>query len=41
MRALMVRIVSCVSVETNLLGHSKLEHQSDDNRFNAGCYLHH
>ena len=36
MCVLMVRMVSGVSVETNLLGHSKLEHRSDGNRFQ--CY---
>ena len=39
MCALMVRMVSCVSVETNLLGHSKLEHRSDGNRFQ--CWILH
>ena len=32
----MVRMVSRVSVEINLLGHSKMEHRSGSNRFQ--CY---
>ena len=39
MCVLMVRMVSCVSEETNLLGHSKLEHCSDGNRFQ--CWMLH
>ena len=31
----MVRMVSCASVDPNLLGYSKVEHRSGSNRFNV------